>query len=1473
MSVLLAQSVTAVPARLSLGPAGRDFIGTNSADSADTGAGLLSGFTGGTLAELRDTIGDRFIGNGGNDVISAGAGHDYMEGGIGADTLSGGGGDDTIDGGYGQDVMDGGAGVNTVSFATSVAAVKVNLVLGNAFGAGSDLLTNFDNVIGSAFDDTVTGDSSANQLFGLEGNDSLIGGDGDDLLSGGAGDDRLVDLLGIVSLDGGLGNDALVLGAALTGTMDGGDGTDALVASGTAASLIGLTLRNIEELHTFGATVTGLASQFDALSLIRTDGSGSNDAVRVKLTLQGAGSAITLDLSDVLNAGSVARGVQLTASADAETLITGNGADIVYAGQGNDVLFGGGRDDRLFGGDGYDIFYGGTGSDAMQDDFIGGVAVYGGLGDDQATVVQGGPVTGFYDGGAGEDLLILTDASDISGLTLTSVEVLNTFSNAVTGFASQFNQFTGFLTRSPEPGERVTLNLIATGQATALDLSTSLIADGVQRGVWLSTTTDPETITTGAGGDTILGSGGVDMIHTGAGHDRVVFISVGEVSVDLGSGNDRVDLGDTPPISGSVTGGDGTDTLSGGRSIAALSITGFEVLETVEGESFRATAAQLASFREIRAGAALSSEPVSLSLVATGGTTLLNLAEALSDRDTSSAVSLTGSADAETLITAGGDDTVFGGLGNDVLISGDGDDVLNGGDGDDLLQDAAGLATTLLGGLGDDRLVIGGSVRQGDLDGGDGADALGIQPATGAADLSDLTLVGLETLLTFGTTVTARAAQFAAFTSIAKVAGPAPGPILLTLSASGAATTLDLSTSVDRKTAITLTGSTDAEDLTGGWGDDQIAGGAGNDVLAGLSGDDRLFGGEGRDTLYGGAGNDALTDSGNGPVSLRGGDGDDVVTVLGNGTLSGVLSGADGMDVLILRGQNNLVGVSISGFERLEAVGNQTGLASQFAAFTTILIDAPLAQTALGASAPGLGMTLEASGSATTLDLSSALNAGGAPRGVALTTCSDAETITLGEGNDTVTAGGGDVIMTGGGNDAVSVTSAGAIRVDAGAGDDVVTCNAALNPVANLDGGSGSDVLRASGSFLGATLSHFESLLTDGGVVTARADQLQGFARIQTGAALPNGPLTLRLAATGAASVLDLAPKLFIGRVTHAVDLTGSADDETLTTAAGDDTVDGGAGNDVLNTGNGADLITDHAGSSLTVAAGHGNDVIDIAGTAFSSGRIDGGIGINTLLAADATLALLTLTNLQILDTGGATVKATAAQFEGFIRIQSSTGAVSLTLAATGAATRLDLTGELNPSGPRGARLTGSDDAETVSTGAGNDSIDGGAGRDMLAGGKGADILSGGAAADTLFGGKGNDTVTGDGGIDQLFGGSGDDIFWLHPSKPQDADVLRDFVPGEDHILLSRAEFGDFDRSGSVTLPVSDWFLATVGGVATDSKDRFIYDTTTGKLYFDSDGSSSIAQRLIAGFSPSLTGIPLLTAADFIVQDTTDLGF
>jgi Ca2+-binding RTX toxin-like protein len=127
--------------------------------------------------------------------LQGGNGHDRLLGNGGDNRIDGGAGDDTIDGGAGSDVLLGGLGVDTVSFASAPSSVTVDLANTGAqrtVGNWSDTITGFENLVGSAWNDTLTGSSAANRIDGGAGADRIRGGEGADRLTGGAGADRFI---------------------------------------------------------------------------------------------------------------------------------------------------------------------------------------------------------------------------------------------------------------------------------------------------------------------------------------------------------------------------------------------------------------------------------------------------------------------------------------------------------------------------------------------------------------------------------------------------------------------------------------------------------------------------------------------------------------------------------------------------------------------------------------------------------------------------------------------------------------------------------------------------------------------------------------------------------------------------------------------------------------------------------------------------------------------------------------------------------------------------------------------------------------------------------------------------------------------------------------------------------------------------------------------------------------------------------
>ena len=115
-----------------------------------------------------------------------------------ADELTGDDGDNVLDGGRGADILDGGGqpadGLgDSASYRRAGSGVTVNLLTGRGEGdeAEGDVLIDIENLIGSDYDDTLSGDNRDNILLGGAGDDTLAGGGGGDLLLGGPGTDTV----------------------------------------------------------------------------------------------------------------------------------------------------------------------------------------------------------------------------------------------------------------------------------------------------------------------------------------------------------------------------------------------------------------------------------------------------------------------------------------------------------------------------------------------------------------------------------------------------------------------------------------------------------------------------------------------------------------------------------------------------------------------------------------------------------------------------------------------------------------------------------------------------------------------------------------------------------------------------------------------------------------------------------------------------------------------------------------------------------------------------------------------------------------------------------------------------------------------------------------------------------------------------------------------------------------------------------
>jgi Ca2+-binding RTX toxin-like protein len=264
------------------------------------------------------------------------------------------------------DNFDGGNGIDTLTFQgarNSGVAVSLAAQGGSAGDAKNDTYKNFENIIGSRFNDTLTGSAVANKL------------------EGGAGDDTLTDVAGAGTdtLIGGAGNDTYSVSATSTVIDESGGGYDQVYSTVTYTLSPG-----IENLFASGENPIDLTGN-ESNNLIvgngagnRLTGNGGHD------TLNGAGGG------DVLIGGA---GNDALNGGDGDDILDGGtDSDILDGGVGNDNLAGGSGDDNLQGGDGNDALGGGDGNDVLN----------GGAGND---TLDGGAGKDRLHGGLGVDLL------------------------------------------------------------------------------------------------------------------------------------------------------------------------------------------------------------------------------------------------------------------------------------------------------------------------------------------------------------------------------------------------------------------------------------------------------------------------------------------------------------------------------------------------------------------------------------------------------------------------------------------------------------------------------------------------------------------------------------------------------------------------------------------------------------------------------------------------------------------------------------------------------------------------------------------------------------------------------------------------------------------------------------------------------------------------------------------------------------
>jgi serralysin len=445
------------------------------------------------------------------------------------------------------------------------------------------------------------------------------------------------------------------------------------------------------------------------------------------------------------------------------------------------------------------------------------------------------------------------------------------------------------------------------------------------------------------------------------------------------------------------------------------------------------------------------------------------------------------------------------------------------------------------------------------------------------------------------------------------------------------------------------------------------------------------------------------------------------------------------------------------------------------------------------------------------------------------------DTLIGGAGADTLRGGlGADSLVGGADNDTYYVDGLDTVQEAVGGGKDVIHASASFTLTAGLEieefrglGGGlqlvgnerGNEIYGGSGNDTLIGAAGGDALVGNGG-----ADLLIGGADNDT--YYVDGLDTVQEAVGGGRDVVFASANFTLGAgqeiellraLAGAVGLrlTGNELANTIQGDAGADTLSGGGGNDTLPGRSGNDTLSGDEGDD-SLSGGNGDDTL--SGDA-GADTLDGGVGADSLSggAGNDTYYVDGLDTVQEAVGGGRDVIYASASF---------------TLTAG-----LEIEEFRGLGG--GLQLVGNERGNEIYGGSGNDTLNGATGTDVLVGNGGADLLIGGAGIDTAYGGSGQDTFV----LSYLFA---------------DRDVIKDFVGSTDFLQVSVSSFGGGLIVGSLA---ADQFLANATGLAGDADDRFIYNTSSGILFYDVDGADAGEFVQIA----TLSGVPTLAASDFIL--------
>jgi Ca2+-binding RTX toxin-like protein len=1339
-----------------------------------------------------------------------------------------------------------------------------------------------DNNVGTAGDggaNFLSGGVGRDLLMGLGGNDNLQAGDGNDSLVGGTGNDTVSGNNGNDWLNGSAGND----------TLNGGGGQDAFILSdmGTAnADLLAdfSTGWDNVQLDATAFTQIGAAGRFvagDARFFAGTAAHDADDRIIYNSATReifydadgnGAGAAQVL--------GTLGTGRTLTATDFWVFGTAGGSGNVINGTPGNDTLVGGNGNDTI----------NGLGGDDSLDGWNGADSVTGGDGNDTLSAgPEVDPDTGMevsdadtLDGGLGNDTYLVhrgtVIAADAGGIDWVHA--------AITDWTLGAGLENLRLLASPR---------IESQSGTGNELDNIIDPSGLEHGGGYHGMGGNDTIFTAQRDGVYFGDDGDDVIHGESGN--------GGADMFGGNGNDTL-IG-----VGEMTGGAGADSFTflsadvgtihdfasavdkihlDATNMSALGASGN--FAAGDARFFAGTTAHDADDRVIFDAATGNlwydadgngAGEQGLIAVVTGNVVATDI---FIDNGTAGGQTINGTAGNDTLTGGDGNDTINGLAGHDSITGGLGLDQLNGGEGNDTLDGIDSpflgdqVSDTLDGGLGNDFYVV----RESDVI---LADAGGID--TVQAFNTDWTLgSGLENLdLTDS--------------------GIAP---------SGTGNELD----------NVIRGGTEGGTLSGlGGNDTLIARNVNNHMsLFGGDGNDTLLGGSttsNGDELDGGAGDDVL-DGDWGPDILTGGTGADHFIIHETSSQDGIDTLTDhttGVDKIHLDAAN-MAALGASGNFSVNDARFFAGGAAHDADDRVIWDGSNLWYDADGTgsiSQERLAWAFDTV-SATDIVVDNGTAGGSTINGTAgddtLNGTVGPDTINGFGGNDSLRGSdGADSLNGGDGNDTLDAWDFGdgdmaADTLNGGLGNDVYQVHGDGDVI--LADAGGIDTVRALNAAwtLAADLENLD--LED-----SRGSSIDG-----TGNALNN---IIRSASEGGTlSGLGGDDLLIARHAQNTVTLLGGDGNDTL--EGGSHTnFDGGAGNDVIDGsflednmtgGSGADIFhfDETFGTyDIVMDFASGADKIRFDGTAFTEIGASGNFSAGDARFRAGTAAQDADDRI-IFDAAGGGL-----WYDG-----DGNGAGEQVLIADVRGTDLVATDITVINGTAsGGTINGTPGNDSLVGGAGNDTINGNAGNDTLRGNAGDDSLDGGSGTDLLDGGVGNDfyvVTTGDtltdaggndtvvalnswalgsgfenlilatsaadgsgnsvsnviqgnasnnvlrarDGNDTVTGGGGSDFFdFTTAPSTANADTITDFAT-VDQLRFEDAAFTAIGATG--TWGAADGrFWASTAGTAHDANDRVVYNTTTGALYYDADGSGAGAAVLVA----TLQGAPTVSASDITV--------